>query len=109
VAEDGELLVALDTDRTPDLLAEGLVREVAHRLQGLRKSAGFEISDRVRVAIDAEPATVAMLEPSRSWLAEELLADELRIAPGAALAAAAATEEVELDGASLRLTVQRSV
>jgi isoleucyl-tRNA synthetase len=109
VAEDGELLVALDTDLTPDLLAEGLVREVAHRLQGLRNSAGFEISDRVRVAIDAEPATVAMLEPSRSWLAEELLADELRIAPGAALAAAAATEEVELDGASLRLTVQRSV
>jgi isoleucyl-tRNA synthetase len=109
VAEDGELLVALDTDLTPDLLAEGLVREVAHRLQGLRRSAGFEISDRIRVAIDAEPATVAMLEPSQSWLAGELLADELRIAPGAALAAAAATEEVELDGASLRLAVQRSV
>ena len=51
VAEDGDLLVALDTTLDDELEAEGLAREVAHRLQAMRRAAGYEISDRVRVAI----------------------------------------------------------
>ena len=51
VAEEGDLLVALDTTVDDELEAEGLAREVAHRLQALRREAGFEISDRIRFAI----------------------------------------------------------
>ena len=51
VAEDGDLLVALDTTVDDELAAEGLAREVAHRLQALRKAAGYEISDRIAVAM----------------------------------------------------------
>ena len=51
VAEEGDVLVALDTQLTAELEAEGLAREVAHRLQGMRKAAGYEISDRVVAGI----------------------------------------------------------
>ncbi len=74
VAEEGDLLVALDTEIDELLAAEGLAREVGHRLQALRKSAGYEISDRISVAITGDPDALARLEPHRSLLADEVLA-----------------------------------
>jgi isoleucyl-tRNA synthetase len=108
VAEEADLLVALDTALDPELTAEGLAREVAHRLQAMRKAAGYEISDRVRVAISGEAATTASLAAHRDWLADELLATGLEIAPDATLDGADGAESVELDGGALRLWLARA-
>ena len=111
VGEDADLLVALDTEVDEELVAEGLAREVAHRLQALRKSAGYEISDRVRVAISGDRALLDRLDAHREWLAGELLATELAIAAdagGAALDAPDAVDDAPLDGAPLRLEVARA-
>ena len=108
VAEDGDLLVALDTTLDDELETEGLAREVAHRLQAMRRSAGYEISDRVRVAVASDPATVARLVPHRDWLAEELLATALEIAEGATLDQADCRETAALDGTTLELAVARA-
>jgi len=107
VAEDGDLLVALDTALDDELAAEGVAREVAHRLQALRKAAGYEISDRVRVAIGGDDGLLDRLDPHRAWLADELLATELQLAPEAALADADASESLELDGGAVRLSIAR--
>ncbi|MGH2417380.1 MAG: class I tRNA ligase family protein, partial [Candidatus Limnocylindria bacterium] len=108
VAEDGDLLVALDTTLDDELQAEGMAREVAHRLQALRKAAGYEISDRVRVAISGEPSSVERLEPHRAWLADELLATDLELGPGVTVTDADADETLDLDGTSLRLSLARA-
>jgi isoleucyl-tRNA synthetase len=108
VAEDGDLLVALDTTLDPELEAEGLAREVAHRLQAMRRTAGYEISDRVRVAIGGDAVVLDRLRPHRDWLAEELLATELTLEGDAALDSADATETMALGGGSLRLAVARA-
>ena len=108
VAEDGDLLVALDTTIDDDLAAEGLAREVAHRLQALRKAAGYEISDRVRVAIAAEPSSLDQLQSHHAWLADELLATTLELSPDARLDAADGVESVDIDGTLLRLWVARA-
>jgi isoleucyl-tRNA synthetase len=108
MAEQGDLLVALDTQLTPELEAEGLAREVAHRLQNLRKAAGYEISDRIVVAVGGDPTLVERLAPHRDWLAAETLALELEIAADATLPGADRSEEVGLDGARLRLAVRRA-
>ncbi|MDQ3344972.1 MAG: isoleucine--tRNA ligase [Chloroflexota bacterium] len=108
VAEDGDLLVALDTMLDDELTAEGLAREVAHRLQAMRKTAGHQISDRVRVAIAADPGTIERLLPHREWLADELLADSVELASDAVIPDATGTENLELEGAVLRLSVGRS-
>jgi isoleucyl-tRNA synthetase len=107
VAEEGGLLVALDTSIDDELAAEGLAREVAHALQNLRKAAGYEVTDRIAVAIRADEATVARLQPHRSWLAGETLADRLELAPGAAIDAEREAL-LELDGARLTLGLRRS-
>ncbi|HEX6128870.1 MAG TPA: DUF5915 domain-containing protein, partial [Candidatus Limnocylindria bacterium] len=108
VAEEGDVLVALDTELTPELGAEGLAREVAHRLQNLRKAAGYEISDRISVAVGGDAAAVERLRPHREWLAEEVLAVDLRLDADATLDGADRTEEATLDGAGLRLGVRRA-
>jgi isoleucyl-tRNA synthetase len=79
VAEEGDLLVALDTALTDELEAEGLAREVAHRLQNLRKAAGLEISDRVEAWIGGDAELTGRLAPHRRWLADEILATELHL------------------------------
>jgi len=107
VAEDGDMLVALDTELDAELEAEGLAREVAHRLQAMRKAAGYEISDRVRVAIAGDPGALDRLAPHRDWLADELLATTLELGPDASLPDADATESAALHGSTLSLAVAR--
>ncbi len=108
VAEEGDLLVALDTALTPELEAEGLAREVAHRLQGLRKAAGLEVSDRVVATIDGDAAPLASLVAHREWLAEEILAVELEIGAGGDLGPSGSVEDVTLAEGSLRLALRRA-
>jgi isoleucyl-tRNA synthetase len=100
--------VALDTTIDDELAAEGLAREVAHRLQAMRRAAGYEISDRVRVAVTTDPATVDRLAPHRDWLAAELLAISVDLAPDASLASADRVETAALDGTDLQLSVARA-
>jgi isoleucyl-tRNA synthetase len=108
VAEDGDLLVALDTSIDDELAAEGLAREVAHRLQAMRKSAGYEISDRIEVAVGADRTTLERLEPHREWLAAEVLATSLVLGDAGALERPDAREPMELEGSDLDLAVRRA-
>jgi isoleucyl-tRNA synthetase len=108
VAEEGGLLVALDTKLTPELEAEGLAREVGHRLQNLRKAAGYEISDRILAAVSGDAGLTARLAPHRDWLAGEILAVELDIGVDVALSDPDRSEEVEIDGGHLSLAVRRA-
>jgi len=47
IAEDAGLIVVLDTEISPELEAEGTAREIVHRLQMMRRSAGFDIADHI--------------------------------------------------------------
>jgi isoleucyl-tRNA synthetase len=108
VAEDGDLLVALDTSIDEELAAEGLAREVAHRLQAMRKAAGYEISDRIVVAVGGDEATLARLAPHRHWLSGEVLAVELILGDAGGLDTPDLREPMELEGSSLDLAVRRA-
>lgn len=55
VASEGAYLVALVTDLTPELEKEGLAREFVRRVQDLRKTADFDIADRIRLKFQASP------------------------------------------------------
>ncbi len=76
VAEDGGYLVAVTTDLTPELVLEGQAREVVRRVQQLRKDAGLEISDRIRLHLGDSPLLRAVLEAHGGYLLEEVLAVE---------------------------------
>ena len=110
VAEDGDLLVALDTALDDELRAAGFAREVAHRLQALRREAGFEISDRIRYEIVLAAQAAARLDPHLQWLDGEVLATDgsLSLEPDPLFGDAAARTTVEIDGETVELAVARA-
>ncbi|MDP6584208.1 MAG: DUF5915 domain-containing protein, partial [Anaerolineales bacterium] len=73
-AEDGGLVVGLVTDLTPDLVLEGLAREVVRRVQDLRKSSGFDISDRINITYAGTSTLVDAIEQHRDYIMGEALA-----------------------------------
>ena len=48
-ALDGGYMVAIDTAVTPELAQEGMARELVHRIQNMRRAAGFEVTDRIEL------------------------------------------------------------
>ncbi|TDJ60662.1 MAG: isoleucine--tRNA ligase [Proteobacteria bacterium] len=77
VAQEGGITVALDTQLTPDLLAQGFAREVVNRTQTMRKSADFVLTDRIRVEYCASGALQGAIETHTTFICQETLALEL--------------------------------
>ncbi|MDR2138582.1 MAG: isoleucine--tRNA ligase, partial [Tannerella sp.] len=74
VANEGTLTIALDITVTDELSREGLARELVNRIQHLRKSSGFEITDKIRVLLRAPEEMNAALETHREYIANQVLA-----------------------------------
>jgi isoleucyl-tRNA synthetase len=100
---DRELLVALDSALTPDLVAEGLAREVVHRVQRARKESDLDDADRIRVRYRAGEELDRAIESHRDWIAGETLAIELL----AAAAGAGGLEAGEVEGHPFELGIER--
>jgi isoleucyl-tRNA synthetase len=78
VAFDPECVVELDTEITPELRAEGYVRELIRHVQQLRKKAGYGVTDRITLFVSADPELQQAIEALRDHLQAETLAVELR-------------------------------
>lgn len=75
----GEYAVELDLTLTPELLREGMIREIIRRVNGLRKEAGLTIEDRIELVLHATSAEVATaLGEHKETLLEGTLASSLR-------------------------------
>ncbi len=104
VAEEAGYAVAVTTEITPELADEGLARELVRRVQEMRKSAGFDISDRIRIAHDgdAEVARVLASPQWRDYVAQETLADAIVAGTHGAY-----SEEHDIDGRKVTLSVEK--
>ncbi len=76
VNEQGET-VALDLELTPELIQQGLAREVIRFIQEARKRAGLQVSDRIQIVLEAGPELTAAIAAHRDLIAGEVLAVEL--------------------------------
>ena len=77
VAEDGGVELLLDGRIDEALRAKGLVRELVHKIQIARKEAGFEVTDRIVLMVEAEEPIAAILAGNRDEIADEVLAAEI--------------------------------
>jgi isoleucyl-tRNA synthetase len=103
VASAGAVTVVLDPKLTPELVHEGLARELTSVLQQARKNAGLEVSDRVRVAWDSgDEEVVAAIERHKGLIAEEVLAVDFRRNPGLA------GESAELNARPVRYSLEKA-
>ena len=79
VANDGELVVALDITITPELEAEGTAREIVNRIQNLRKESNFEVVDRIAVELEANDLVNAAIAQFKDYIASEVLANSITV------------------------------
>ncbi|MGI5974499.1 MAG: isoleucine--tRNA ligase [Paludibacter sp.] len=79
VTNDGKLTVALDITVTDDLLREGIARELVNRIQNLRKSSGFEITDKIRIEIVKHDAINGAVENFGEYIASQTLASSIQL------------------------------
>lgn len=78
VGQESGVTVALDTTMTDELRAEGLARETVNRIQNMRRQAGFEVTDRIRVFFSGSPRVVDAVHEHSEWIRNETLAVELQ-------------------------------
>ncbi len=74
VESDGTTTVALDTELTEELVAEGVAREFVNRVQALRKDAGFEVMDRINLGFEASQTLRDQLNRQAGYIRSETLA-----------------------------------
>jgi isoleucyl-tRNA synthetase len=108
VVESGDgFTVALDPAIDDDLRLEGIARELVNRIQRLRRDAGLEVSDRIRLWIRGDADAEAAAERHRDYIAGETLAVavELATAPDAP---DLVTRDIDVDGVGVRISLQRA-
>ncbi len=79
VVNEGVVTVALDITITPELKNEGNARKIIKQIQGLRKSQGFEITDRVKVIITDTPETQAIIATFKENISSQVLANSIEL------------------------------
>ena len=78
VATEGKLTVALDITVTDELRKEGVARELINRIQNIRKDSGFEVTDRIRVEIEARAGVTEAVEAFAGYIGQQTLARDVR-------------------------------
>ena len=74
---DNTVMVVLDTNLTPELLEEGFVRELISKIQTMRKEAGFEVMNHIRVFAEGNEKISAIFAAHGEEIRSEVLADEI--------------------------------
>jgi isoleucyl-tRNA synthetase len=102
VANEGNVTVALDMEVTPELEREGIARELVNRIQNIRKSSGYEITDRITVQIERRAEVDAAVEEFSDYIANQVLANALTLAETLADA-----EELDFEDYIVKVKVEK--
>ncbi len=105
VAADGPYVVALDPHLTPDLVQEGLAREVVNRVQRLRKEADYAYTTRIELSIAGAEDVVAATAAYQGYVEGETLAR--RTVLGSVFDEADITRAVEIEGRQVTIALRR--
>ncbi len=106
VANEGNLTVALDITVTDELLQEGLARELVNRIQNIRKSNDYDITDKIVVTIEHNEHTDKAVDAYADYIAKQVLAVGVTVAPVAA--GDANVTELDMDDYKLNVKVEKA-
>ncbi len=69
--------MAIDTELTNELIAEGLAREFVNRVQNMRKDAGFDVTDRIKINYTGSKELIDAVNSFHGYISNETLAENL--------------------------------
>ncbi len=108
VANDGPLTLALDVTLTPELVREGIARELINRIQNIRKDSGFEVTDKVIVGVYASGEDGKAIEEALVDYAGYVAAQTLAVSVSAASGdAPVSATEVEWNEGTIKINVTK--
>ena len=99
---DATMTVVLDTTLTPELIEEGFVREIVSKVQTMRKEAGFEVMDRIKVFASGNDKIAGVLTANADVIKKEVLADDIVTGSNDGY-----TKEWNINGENVTLSVQK--
>ena len=99
---DHGITVVLDTNLTPELLEEGFVREVISKVQTMRKDAGFEVMDHIRVSMQDNDKVKEIVQKNEAQIKSEVMADEITYDKATGF-----TKEWSINGEKVTLGVEK--
>ena len=100
---DNNIIVALDTHITPELLEEGFVREIISKLQTMRKEADFNVTDTIKVYVTESDKIAEIVKANQAVIAENVLAVSVDFAAGEGY-----TKQWDVNGENVTFTVAKA-
>ena len=100
--QEGDCTVVLDITLTPELIEEGFMREIVSKVQTMRKEAGFEVTDRIRLSHQGNPVIEDIFAKLGEEIAAQVLAKEVKAGE-----AAGYVKEWNINGETVTLGVEK--
>ena len=97
-----DTVVVLDTNLTPELIEEGFVREIISKIQTMRKEAGFEVQDHIKIYFANNAKIAEIIERNKTVIGEETLADEIAEGSGSGY-----SKEWNINGEKVNFAVEK--
>ncbi|MBI4498127.1 MAG: isoleucine--tRNA ligase, partial [Chloroflexi bacterium] len=107
LASEGGYTVGVSTALTPELREEGLARELVHRLQTLRRAAGFDIADTIVTYLSGDPDVLRVAEKHADYIMGETLTRDLRPVATFEVEPGVYVESQRVDGHQVTMGVRR--
>ena len=102
---DGGYTVAIDTNLTEELIREGFVREIISKIQTMRKDAGFDVMDHIKVSVSGNAKLADIVKACADEIKHDVLADEISVE--ANTSANAFTKEWNINGEDAVFSVEK--
>ncbi len=101
-ASDNDITVVIDTNLTPELIEEGFVREIISKVQTMRKEAGFDVIDKIKLYVSGNDRIADIMNGNGDKIKSEVLATEIITG-----SAAGYTKDWDINGESVTIAVEK--
>ena len=92
----------MDMNLTPDLIEEGFAREIISKIQTMRKEAGFEVMDHIRIGYEGNDKIKKVFEKRKDFISNETLCDEITDSLGQGY-----QKDWNINGEDVKLSVEK--
>ena len=107
VASENGITVALDTHISEELLSEGIAREFVNRIQNIRKSNDFLVTDRVQIKVAGDAELMKHIAIQIEYIKNEVLANDIQICDAEAQLNQEIANEIEIDEYKAKVEIQK--
>jgi isoleucyl-tRNA synthetase len=105
VANEGSVTVALEVEITDELRKEGVARDLINRIQNIRKSRNYDITDRINIVVEPNELTDGAVADFKDYIASQVLAASIASAP---VANPAEDELLDIDGVEVKVAITKA-